>query len=99
MDPSKPAPSLNGLLKMGNNVKVYHLPSYVKYDLRHNQDGSRTFNPLSLSRLSANLAVANTDPKDVQRQVPYLTQYLCILHILVNCKRWLAIFTNLVNLF
>ena len=67
MDPSKPTPSLNELLKMGNNVKMYHLPSYAKYDLRHNQGGSRTFNPLSLSRLSANLAVANTDPKDVQR--------------------------------
>jgi len=67
MDPSKPTPSLNELLKMGNNVKIYHLPSYAKYDLKHNQNGSRTFNPLSLSRLCANLVVANIDPKDVQR--------------------------------
>ena len=71
MDPGKPTPSLNELLKMGNNVKMYHLPSYAKYDLRHNQNGSRTFNPLSLSRLSANLAVANTDPKDIQRYIYY----------------------------
>ncbi len=67
MDPSKPTLNLNELLNMGKNVKVYHLPSYAKYDLRHNQNGSRTFNPLSLSRLCANLAVANTDPRDVQR--------------------------------
>jgi hypothetical protein len=67
MDPSKPTPSLNELLKMGNNVKVYHLPNYAKYDLSHNKNGSRTFNPLSLSRLCANLAVANTSPKDVQK--------------------------------
>ncbi len=70
MDPSKPTPSLNELLKMGNNVKIYHLPNYAKYDLRHNPNGSRTFNPLSLSKLCANLAVANTDPKDVQRYDP-----------------------------
>jgi len=69
MDNSKPNQSLNELLKMGSNVKAYHLPNYAKYDLRHNQNGSRTFNPLSLSRLCANLAVANTDPKDVQRYV------------------------------
>jgi len=67
MDPCKPTPSLNELLNMGNNVKVYHLPSYARYDLRHNQDGSRTFNPLSLSSLCANLAVANANPRDVQR--------------------------------
>jgi len=81
MDPIKPNPSLNELLKMGNNVKVYHLPSYAKYDLRHNQDGSRTFNPLSLSRLSANLAVANTDPKDVQRLVLYFNSLVVYFNI------------------
>ena len=67
MDPSKPNQNLKELLRMGSNVKVYHLPNYAKYDLKYNPNGSRTFNPLSLSRLSANLAVANTDPKDVQR--------------------------------
>jgi hypothetical protein len=67
MDPSKPDQNLNELLKMGSNVRVYHLPNYAKYDLKYNPNGSRTFNPLSLSRLCANLAVANTDPKDVQR--------------------------------
>ena len=54
---------------MGKNVKVYHLPNYAKFDLQHNPDGTRVYNPLSLSRLCANLAVANTDPKDVQRYV------------------------------
>jgi hypothetical protein len=76
MDPSKPNQSLNELLKMGSNVKVYHLPNYAKYDVKHNKNGSRTFNPLSLSRLCANLAVANTDPKDVQRYVLMLYKYL-----------------------
>jgi len=78
MDPSKPTHNLNELLKMGNNVKIYHLPSYAKYDLRHNPDGSRTFNPLSLSRLCSNLAVANTDPKDVQRYDPSLYKSLVL---------------------
>jgi hypothetical protein len=50
-------------------VKVYHLPNHAKFDMKHNPDGSRTYNPLSLSSLCANLAVANTDPKDVQRYV------------------------------
>jgi len=72
MDPSKPTLSMSELLKMGNNVKIYHLPGYAKYNLRHNSNGSRTFNPLSLSKLCANLAVANTDPKDVQRYDPSL---------------------------
>jgi hypothetical protein len=76
MDPSKPNQSLNELLKMGSNVKVYHLPNYAKYDVKHNQNGSRTFNPLSISRLCANLAVANTDPKDVQRYALMLYKYL-----------------------
>jgi len=67
MDPVKPNQNLNELLKMGSNVKVYHLPNYAKYDLKYNANGSRTFNPLSLSRLCANLAVANTDPMDVQK--------------------------------
>ena len=67
MEPIKPNKTLSELLKMGSNVKVYHLPNYAKYDLKHNPDGTRSFNPLSLSRLCANLAVANTDPKDVQR--------------------------------
>ena len=67
MEPIKPNKTLSELLKMGSNVKVYHLPNYAKYDLKHNPDGSRSFNPLSLSRLCANLAVANTDPRDVQR--------------------------------
>jgi len=67
MNPLEPNQNLNELLRMGNNVKVYHLPSYAKYDLKHNSDGTRTFSPLSLSRLCANLAVANTDPKDVQK--------------------------------
>ena len=67
MDPSKPNKTLSELLKMGCNVKVYHLPNYAKYDLKYNPDGTRSFNPLSLSRLCANLAVANTDPEDVQR--------------------------------
>ena len=72
MEPSKPGKTLNELLKMGSNVKVYHLPNYAKYDLKYKSDGSRTFNPLSLSRLCANLAVANTDPKDIQRYVSQL---------------------------
>ena len=69
MESSKPEKSLNELLGMGNNVKVYHLPNYAKFDLKYNPDGTRVYNPLSLSRLCANLAVANTDPKDVQRYV------------------------------
>jgi len=76
MDPSKPNQSLNELLKMGSNVKVYHLPNYAKYGVKHNKNGSRTFNPLSLSRLCANLAVANTDPKDVQRYALMFYKYL-----------------------
>ena len=67
MDPSKPNHNLQNLLKMGSIVKVYHLPNYAKYDLKYAHNGSRTFNPLSLSRLSANLVVANTAPEDVQR--------------------------------
>jgi len=69
MESSKPEQSMSELLRMGNNVKVYHLPSYAKYDLKYNPDGTRVYNPLSLSRLCANLAVANTDPKDVQKYV------------------------------
>ena len=83
MDPSKPTHSLNELLKMGTNVKIYHLPNYAKYDLRHNHDGSRTFNPLSLSRLCSNLAVANTDPKDVQRYDPSLYKSLVLYNIIM----------------
>ncbi len=67
MEPSKPEYSLRKLLGMGSNVKVYHLPNHAKFEMKHNPDGSRTYNPLSLSSLCANLAVANTDPKDVQR--------------------------------
>ncbi len=67
MESSKPEYSLSKLLGMGSNVKVYHLPNHAKFDMKHNPDGSRTYNPLSLSNLCANLAVANTDPKDVQR--------------------------------
>jgi hypothetical protein len=74
MESSKPEKSLNNLLGMGSNVKVYHLPNYAKFDLRHNPDGTRVYNPLSLSRLCANLAVANTDPKDVQRYVYSVTR-------------------------
>jgi hypothetical protein len=76
MDPSKPNQNLNELLKMGSHVKVYHLPNYAKYDLKFNPNGSRTYNPLSLSRLCANLAVANTDPKDVQRWVFQILFYV-----------------------
>jgi len=86
MDPGKPTPSLNELLRMGNNVKIYHLPSYAKYDLRHNPNGSRTFNPLSLSRLSANLVVANTDPRDVQRYALNIYDSLVLYLVgLINC--------------
>jgi hypothetical protein len=67
MESSKPEKTLNELLQMGSNVKVYHLPNYNKYDLQYKPDGTRVYNPLSLSKLCANLAVANTDPKDVQR--------------------------------
>ncbi len=69
MESNKPEKSLDEMLGMGSNVKVYHLPNYAKFDLKHNPDGTRVYNPLSLSRLCANLAVVNTDPKDVQRYV------------------------------
>ncbi len=67
MESCKPVKTLNELLQMGSNVKVYHLPNYAKYDLKYNPDGTRIFNPLSLSKLSANLAVANIDPKNIQK--------------------------------
>ncbi len=59
--------TMNELLRIGNNVKVYHLPSYTRFDLQTKPDGTRIFNPSSLSKLCATLAVANTDPVDVQR--------------------------------
>ena len=92
MDPSKPTHNLNELLKMGNNVKIYHLPNYAKYDLRHNHDGSRTFNPLSLSRLCSNLAVANTDPKDVQRydQDLYVTSVIIVIFNFAFCNSFVV---------
>ena len=79
MESSKPELSLNKLLGMGSNVKVYHLPGYARFDMKHNPDGTRVYNPLSLSSLCANLAVANTDPKDVQRYVYFNNDNLFIL--------------------
>jgi len=67
MEPCKPDQTLNELLQMGSNVKVYHLPNYAKYDLMYKPGGTGVFNPLSLSKLCTNLAVANTDPKDIQK--------------------------------
>jgi hypothetical protein len=58
---------INKKLCIGNNVKVYHLPSYTKFHLITRPDGSRIFNPSLLSKLCATLAVANTDPGDVQK--------------------------------
>ena len=78
MESSKPELSLNKLLGMGSNVKVYHLPGYARFDVKHNPDGTRVYNPLSLSSLCANLAVANTDPKDVQRYVYFNNDNLFI---------------------
>ncbi len=59
--------TMNELLHVGNNVKAHHLPTYTRYDLQTKPDGTRIYNPLSLSKLSATLAVANTNPVDVQR--------------------------------
>ncbi len=59
--------AINKKLRIGSNVSVYHLPTYTRYNVTSSPDGTRVFNPSSLSKLCATLAVANTDPTDVQR--------------------------------
>ena len=64
--------AINRKLNIGSNVAVYHLPSYSRFTLTSGPQGERVFNPSSLSKLCATLAVANTDPSDVQRYVTFL---------------------------
>jgi len=56
-------------LGVGNGVMPRQLSSWVCYNITPGASGSgkRIFNPLSLSRLTSTLAVANCDPVDVQR--------------------------------
>ncbi len=61
--------SINVKLGIGNKVSVYHLPTYTRYNVTTKPDGSRVFNLSSLSKLCATLAVANTNPFNVQRFV------------------------------
>jgi hypothetical protein len=63
--------SMNRKLNIGSNVSVYQLPSYSRFTLTSGPKGERVFNPSSLSKLCAALAVANTDPLDVQRYVMF----------------------------
>ena len=61
--------AMNKKLNIGSNVSVYQLPSYSRFTLTSGPKGERVFNPSPLSKLCAVLAVANTDPLDVQRYV------------------------------
>jgi hypothetical protein len=61
--------AMNQKLNIGSNVSVYQLPSYSRFTLTSGPKGERVFNPSPLSKLCAVLAVANTDPLDVQRYV------------------------------
>jgi len=63
--------SMNRKLNIGSNVSVYQLPSYSRFTLTSGPKGERVFNLSSLSKLCAALAVANTDPLDVQRYVMF----------------------------
>jgi hypothetical protein len=61
--------AINEKLGIGNNVLVYHLPTYTRYNVTTKPDGTQVFNPAWVSKLCATLAVANTDPANVQRFV------------------------------
>ena len=88
--------AINENIGIGNKVSVYHLPTYTRYNVVTKPDGSRIFNPSSLSKLCATLAVANTDPYNVQRFVLifkvyhyHLLLYFCfsVFEIIFKCFR------------
>jgi hypothetical protein len=60
-------------LALGRNVRVHHLPHYVRFSAQVSNAGggmvTRSYNPPSLSSLAGTLVVANASPAKVQRYI------------------------------